>query len=98
MSVNATDRGDHAVEGSLVRAPSHQQYNSTLAHTTSHHAHFDVPNEGDEDHHAPPQRSVVDIEHVPVDDDPREWSPRKKTFVLVLMSVAVVSATKRECG
>ncbi|WOO80705.1 Quinidine resistance protein 3 [Vanrija pseudolonga] len=90
MSVNATDRGDAAVEGSLVRAPSHQPHSSTLVHTTSHHAHFDVPNEGDEDHHNPPQRSVIDIEHVPVDDDPRAWSSRKKTFVLVLMSVAVL--------
>jgi hypothetical protein len=36
-------------------------------------------------------KSVVDIEHVPVDDDPREWSNLKKNLVLTMMTIAVVS-------
>lgn len=35
--------------------------------------------------------SVLDIEHMPCDDDPREWSAKKKNFVLMIMTVAVVS-------
>jgi hypothetical protein len=34
---------------------------------------------------------VVDIEHVPVDDDPREWSDLKKNLVLTMMTISVVS-------
>ena len=34
---------------------------------------------------------VIDIEHVPCDDDPREWSRRKKNAVLAMMTIAVVS-------
>ena len=37
------------------------------------------------------KKGVVDIEHVPVDDDPREWSDRKKNFVLGLLTISVVS-------
>jgi hypothetical protein len=36
-------------------------------------------------------KSVVDIEHVPVDDDPREWSNLKKNLVLTMMTISVVS-------
>jgi hypothetical protein len=36
------------------------------------------------------QRPVLDIEHMPCDDDPREWPRRKKNWVLGLMTVAVV--------
>ena len=36
---------------------------------------------------------VIDIEHVPCDDDPREWSYRKKHIVLAMMTIAVVSVT-----
>jgi hypothetical protein len=32
----------------------------------------------------------VDIEHVPVDDDPREWSNLKKNLVLTMMTISVV--------
>ncbi len=40
------------------------------------HAHFDaLPGHPRE---PSPKVPVVDIEHVPVDDDPREWSNRKK--------------------
>jgi hypothetical protein len=35
-------------------------------------------------------KSVVDIEHVPVDDDPREWSNLKKNLVLTMMTISVV--------
>ena len=37
-------------------------------------------------------KSVVDIEHVPVDDDPREWSNLKKNLVLTMMTISVVCA------
>jgi hypothetical protein len=36
-------------------------------------------------------KGVVDIEHVPVDDDPREWSDLKKNLVLTMMTISVVS-------
>lgn len=39
---------------------------------------------------APVSKSVVDIEHVPVDDDPREWSNLKKNLVLTMMTISVV--------
>lgn len=35
-------------------------------------------------------KSVMDIEHVPVDDDPREWSDLKKNLVLTMMTISVV--------
>jgi hypothetical protein len=38
----------------------------------------------------PVPKSVVDIEHVPVDDDPREWSDLKKNLVLTMMTISVV--------
>jgi len=38
----------------------------------------------------PIPKSVVDIEHVPVDDDPREWSDLKKNLVLTMMTISVV--------
>lgn len=37
-------------------------------------------------------RPVIDIEHMPCDDDPREWSRKKKNLVLAMMTTAVVSA------
>ncbi|WWD17099.1 hypothetical protein CI109_101536 [Kwoniella shandongensis] len=36
---------------------------------------------------------VVDIEHTPVDDDPREWGDRKKWFVLTLITFALLGPT-----
>lgn len=39
---------------------------------------------------SPPPLAAFDIEHVPVDDDPREWSPKKKSLVMALMTAAVV--------
>jgi hypothetical protein len=70
-----------------------------------HHAHFDIPEgvETAEAHHSSlvdghEARSavghlapVLDIEHVPVDDDPREWSKTKKNLVLGMMTISVVS-------
>lgn len=41
---------------------------------------------GSEKRHKP----VIDIEHVPVDDDPRDWPDSKKNFVMVLLTVSVV--------
>ncbi|WVQ73955.1 hypothetical protein IAR50_003536 [Cryptococcus sp. DSM 104548] len=35
----------------------------------------------------------IDIEHVPVDNDPREWSRKKKWSVLLVMSFAVLGPT-----
>ena len=36
-------------------------------------------------------RPVIDIEHMPCEDDPREWSRKKKNLVLAMMTTAVVS-------
>jgi hypothetical protein len=49
-----------------------------------HHAHFDD---------SPSAPIPMDIEHVPVDDDPREWSDTKKNIVLAMMTLAVVRDT-----
>lgn len=65
--------------------------NLRLQHVISQHAHFDVPPAEAKDRVDNRDRlPVIDIEHAPVDDDPREWSDRKKTIVLCLMSFAVV--------
>jgi hypothetical protein len=80
---------------------------STLSHVRTtdthppHHAHFDVPEgppsspQSDKDHHDAP---VIDIEHVPVDGDPREWSRTKKHIVLFMMTLSVVSPLCRRDG
>lgn len=79
------------------RRPSNSSANEqddalTLQPVISHHAHFDVPPADARDRVDNQDRlPVIDIEHAPVDDDPREWSNRKKTIVLYLMSFAVVS-------
>jgi len=100
--MSATDRVDGSIEASLVRAPSHQPWGegdlervkSIRSHVSqaSHHAHFapepEIPHSRPP---SPPATPAVDIEHVPVDDDPREWSNRKKNLVLALMTAAVVS-------
>ncbi|ORY32921.1 major facilitator superfamily domain-containing protein [Naematelia encephala] len=83
-------------------APSRDRH-LTLIRTTDthppHHAHFDVPEgkvevEGEDDKGLSATGAnvlpVVDIEHVPVDDDPREWSTRKKTIVLYMMTIGVL--------
>lgn len=102
--MSATDRVDGAIESSLVRAPSHQPYGgdgegelerlkSVRSHV-SHHAHFAPEPEIAEDTRppSPPPPPAFDIEHVPVDDDPRQWSNRKKNLVMALMTTAVVSS------
>lgn len=35
-------------------------------------------------------KPVIDIEHVPVDDDPRDWSNTKKNIVLMMLTISVV--------
>lgn len=42
------------------------------------HAHFDLPPGELDEPEDSLQVPVIDIEHVPVEDDPREWSNRKK--------------------
>jgi len=69
--------------------PQHTQL--TLIRSTDthppHHAHFDIP----ERPPTPGQNvPIVDIEHMPCDDDPREWSDMKKRVVLMMMTIAVV--------
>lgn len=39
--------------------------------------------------------NAIDIEHLPVDDDPREWSNRKKWTVLMIMTFAMVSTCQQ---
>ncbi len=56
---------------------SHSRHNADSNHErrTDLHAHFDsLPGEPEVASDVP----VIDIEHVPVDDDPREWSDKKK--------------------
>jgi hypothetical protein len=48
------------------------------ASTVSHHAHFDLPPGEPKDTDESLPVPVIDIEHAPVEDDPREWSDRKK--------------------
>ncbi|KAL7421942.1 hypothetical protein Q5752_003714 [Cryptotrichosporon argae] len=60
------------------------------------HVHASGRDHEDEDEHGHGQESnagrkpVLDIEHVPVDDDPRDWSVAKKNFVMGLMIAAVM--------
>lgn len=51
---------------------------STTLPMQEHHAHFDLPPGEPKEAEESMQLPVVDIEHTPVDDDPREWSHRKK--------------------
>ncbi len=105
MNVNATDGPALATitrpPPRLDRLPSHSEdtlvndsslpRSGTSHHGADHHAHFDLPEgEAADTHHDVP---VFDIEHTPVDDDPREWKDNKKTMVLLMMSLACVSTT-----
>lgn len=71
------------------------------AHPPHHHHPEESDHHGDDtaDHTRPVPAStpkpVVDIEHVPVDDDPREWSNLKKNLVLTMMTISVVSCSLR---
>ena len=47
--------------------------------------------EGDEVGGRGEDEPMSDIEHVPCEDDPREWSDGKKNLVLAMMTTAVVS-------
>lgn len=79
----------------LEPVPSHLTHISRR----SLHAHFDQNDEecegdgeGGKEECVREDGPVVDIEHAPVEDDPREWSGGKKNFVLALIIVAVVSS------
>ncbi|CAK9781077.1 MFS general substrate transporter [Cutaneotrichosporon oleaginosum] len=89
-------------DGPLVRAPLRERRSpeplykdiepiplepipSHFTHMSRHSLHCHFEPEADAE-----RRPVVDIEHAPVDDDPRAWSNRKKNFVLTLMTIAVV--------
>jgi hypothetical protein len=43
-----------------------------------HHAHFDLPPGEPKEAEESLQVPVIDIEHAPVDNDPRDWSDKKK--------------------
>lgn len=51
---------------------------STNVPSQEHHAHFDLPPGEPKEPEESLQLPVVDIEHAPVDNDPREWSHKKK--------------------
>jgi len=53
---------------------------------------------GSEDEPHGAGRPVIDIEHMPCDDDPREWSRKKKNLVLAMMTTAVVRAKAAHCN
>lgn len=38
-------------------------------------------------------KDTIDIEHVPVNDDPRQWSCARKTITLCIVSVATMVST-----
>lgn len=92
------DRRPSRLSGALTHV------RSIDAHPPPHaHARFDEQPETQTNIHEPlpphvPEgkegskqgKSVVDIEHVPVDDDPREWSNLKKNLVLTMMTISVV--------
>ncbi|BEI85444.1 hypothetical protein CcaverHIS002_0508450 [Cutaneotrichosporon cavernicola] len=88
---NTTDRDDQLVRALTRQSRSEMDINHVplepiMSSSHSLHAHFEEPESESET----VTRPVVDIEHAPVDDDPREWSDRKKNFVLALMTIAVV--------
>jgi hypothetical protein len=51
-----------------------------------HHAHFDLPPGEPKESEESLQVPVIDIEHAPVDNDPREWSDKKKVSAAPIMS------------
>ncbi|KAK4689297.1 hypothetical protein P7C73_g807, partial [Tremellales sp. Uapishka_1] len=98
MDVSATEQQSPTMAGEKIRSTSELHRHSshsedTLVHASREgdehaHAHFDLP---DVDMAVAAPVPVLDIEHMPVDNDPREWSNKKKNMVLVMMSVACVS-------
>lgn len=50
-----------------------------------------VKSKKDEKRERKKKQSVIDIEHVPVEDDPRMWSGVKKNTVLFMIIMALVS-------
>ncbi|KAJ9107473.1 hypothetical protein QFC21_000926 [Naganishia friedmannii] len=79
-----------------LRQANHLGHGSThplSAPSAAHHAHFDLPPGEPKDTDESLPVPVIDIEHAPVEDDPREWSDRKKTLILAMIAIASISPT-----
>ena len=93
MSINATD--PPITLGPLVSRHA-SRLTSALTLVTSTETHpphtyiGDTPDANQKANEHTHDIPAIDIEHVPVDDDPREWSSTKKHLVLVMMIIAVV--------
>ena len=75
------------VEVEIQAGPSRSRSNSN----SNSGSHSRAPVDLEKGQKGVKAKSVVDIEHVPVDDDPREWSNLKKNLVLTMMTISVVS-------
>jgi hypothetical protein len=96
IPASPTDLSVHPSNVAQTRRPISPAHSAQLPPTSNReqqhpHAHFDDQAESRSIHSVHPDLPVFDIEHTPVDNDPREWSVRKKHVILVMMSVACVS-------
>lgn len=79
---------DESPEVEIQAGPSRSRSNSNSNSARTRIHALDLE-KGEKSNKTKP-KSVVDIEHVPVDDDPREWSNLKKNLVLTMMTISVV--------
>jgi len=77
---------DESPEVEIQAGPSRSRSNSNSNSGSHSRARVDL----EKNEKGVKAKSVVDIEHVPVDDDPREWSNLKKNLVLTMMTISVV--------
>jgi hypothetical protein len=77
---------DESPEVEIEAGPSRSRSNSNSNSGSQSRAPIDL----EKNEKGVKAKSVVDIEHVPVDDDPREWSNLKKNLVLTMMTISVV--------
>jgi hypothetical protein len=75
---------DESPEVEIEAGPSRSRSNSNSG------SHSRAPVDLEKNEKGVKTKSVIDIEHVPVDDDPREWSNLKKNLVLTMMTISVV--------
>jgi hypothetical protein len=76
-SILHPERGPSAENGTPPLAPIPSRTNSRVYSVLSEHAT-----------HVP-----VDIEHLPVTNDPRQWRSSKKTFVLAVIAFTALAST-----
>jgi len=81
---------DESPEVEIEAGPSRSRSNSNSSSRARAPVDNAIGDGGDLEKGKVKTKSVVDIEHVPVDDDPREWSNLKKNLVLTMMTISVV--------